>query len=95
MKTNTNQNYYNQKNQMTGSTNTNSKNSNNTNKDNRFYDSYKNEIANELGIEMGPDQTARNNGRVGGQMTKNLVNRAKQEVDTTNMKYEFADELGV
>ena len=47
-----------------------------------------------MGIELGAEQTARNNGRVGGQMTKNLVDRAKQEVDTTNMKYEFADELG-
>ena len=35
--------------------------------------------ANELGIEMGPDQTARNNGRVGGQITKNLVAKGKEE----------------
>ena len=37
----------------------------------------------------------RNNGRVGGQITKNLVAKGKQDLDTTNMKYEFADELGV
>ena len=77
---------------MNYSNNTNSKNTNN---DKRFYDSYKYEVANELGIEMGPDQTARNNGRVGGKITKDLVAKGKQDLDTTNMKYEFADELGV
>lgn len=31
----------------------------------------------------------------GGQITKNLVAKGKEDLDTTNMKYEFADELGV
>ena len=35
------------------------------------------EIADELGIEIGPDATARSNGRVGGRMTQELVNKGK------------------
>ena len=53
------------------------------------------EVANELGVEMGPNTTARQNGSVGGQITKNLVAKGKENLDTTNMKYEIADELGV
>lgn len=34
---------------------------------------FKNEIASELGIELGADQTSRNNGRVGGTMVKRLI----------------------
>ena len=52
MKTNTNQTSYNQKNQM----NNNSSNNNKTgrsNADKRFYDSYKYEVANELGEKVG------------------------------------------
>lgn len=36
-------------------------------------DMFKNEVASELGIELGADQTSRNNGRVGGEMTKRLI----------------------
>ena len=36
------------------------------------------EIANELGINLGPDTTSRLNGTVGGEMTKRLVNLGKQ-----------------
>ena len=46
-------------------------------------------------MALGAEQTARNNGRVGGKITKDLVARGKQGLDTENMKYEFADELGV
>ncbi|MBM7602315.1 alpha/beta-type small acid-soluble spore protein [Metabacillus litoralis] len=35
--------------------------------------SMKEEIANELGVELGADTTARANGSVGGEMTKRLV----------------------
>ncbi len=35
------------------------------------------EIANELGVNLGPDATARQNGSVGGEMTKRLVSMAK------------------
>jgi hypothetical protein len=31
------------------------------------------EIANELGVNMGPDATSRANGTVGGEITKRLV----------------------
>lgn len=53
------------------------------------------EFAQELGVELGPDTSARQNGRVGGSVTKELVNRAKQTTDTESMKYETASELGV
>lgn len=53
------------------------------------------EVASELGVELGPDTSARQNGRVGGSITKELVNRAKQSTDTESMKYETASELGV
>jgi hypothetical protein len=36
------------------------------------------ETASELGVELGPDASARQNGRVGGSMTKKLVNKGKQ-----------------
>jgi len=36
-------------------------------------DSMKTEIANEFGVQLGPDATARQNGSVGGEITKRLV----------------------
>ena len=36
------------------------------------------EIANELGIQMGGEQTSRLNGTVGGNMTKRLVELGQQ-----------------
>lgn len=36
------------------------------------------EIANELGVTMGPDATARANGSVGGEITKRLVKAGEQ-----------------
>lgn len=36
------------------------------------------EIANELGIKLGPDTTSRLNGTVGGEMTKKLVKLGEQ-----------------
>ena len=41
------------------------------------------EIANELGIQMGADQTSRLNGTVGGEMTKRLVELGKQYYENT------------
>lgn len=72
-----------------------SNSNNNSTASKKNLNTYKYEVADELGIELGADQTARNNGRVGGQMTKELVARGKQGVNTNNMKYEVADELGV
>ena len=36
------------------------------------------EIANELGIKLGPDTSSRLNGIVGGEMTKRLVHLGEQ-----------------
>lgn len=38
----------------------------------------KEEIANEFGVQLGADTTARANGSVGGEMTKRLVALAEQ-----------------
>ena len=38
------------------------------------------EIANELGVNMGPDATSRANGSVGGEITKRLVQMAEQNL---------------
>lgn len=38
-------------------------------------ETYKHEVAEELGVNLGPDATAEENGRVGGEMTKKLVER--------------------
>ncbi|MFC0559105.1 alpha/beta-type small acid-soluble spore protein [Halalkalibacter alkalisediminis] len=42
--------------------------------------SMKQEIANELGVELGADTTARANGSVGGEMTKRLVAMAEEQL---------------
>ena len=36
----------------------------------------KTEIANEFGVHLGPDATSRQNGSVGGEITKRLVSQA-------------------
>ena len=38
------------------------------------------EIANELGVNMGPDASSRANGSVGGEITKRLVQMAEQSL---------------
>ncbi|UUV47013.1 small acid-soluble spore protein [Bacillus phage vB_BanS-Thrax5] len=38
------------------------------------------EIAQEMGITLGADTTARDNGKVGGEMTKRLVQIAKEHL---------------
>ena len=77
-----------------------SNNKTNTNAMNQNYQSQnqsrgagnlKYEVAQELGVELGPDTSARNNGRVGGSITRELVNRAKQSTDTEAMKYETSE----
>jgi len=49
----------------------------------KALDEMKAEIANELGIDLGPNSTAKENGTVGGEMggqiTKNLVALALQQ----------------
>lgn len=41
-------------------------------------DQMKEEIANEFGVQLGADTTARENGSVGGEMTKRLVQLGEQ-----------------
>ena len=38
------------------------------------------EIANEFGVNLGPDATARANGSVGGEITKRLVKLAQNQL---------------
>ena len=44
------------------------------------------EIASELGIQLGADQTSRLNGTVGGEMTRRLVNLGKQYYANVNTR---------
>ena len=43
-------------------------------------DQMKMEIANEFGVTLGADTTARQNGSVGGEITKRLVSMAQQQM---------------
>jgi hypothetical protein len=38
------------------------------------------EIASEFGVQLGPDTTSRQNGSVGGEMTRRLVRMAEQQM---------------
>ena len=42
------------------------------------------EIANELGVTMGPDATSRANGSVGGEITRRLVQMGEQHMSGMN-----------
>ena len=46
-------------------------------------DNMKAEIASELGVQLGADATARQNGSVGGEITKRLVAQAQQQMNQT------------
>lgn len=52
-------------------------NASSTNKSN--VEDMKYEIASELGVTLGPDATSRDNGTVGGEMTKRLVEKGKNK----------------
>ncbi|MFD1206970.1 MULTISPECIES: alpha/beta-type small acid-soluble spore protein [Sporosarcina] len=43
-------------------------------------DQMKYEIAQEFGVNLGPDSTSRANGSVGGEITKRLVRQAQQQM---------------
>ena len=43
-------------------------------------DSMKYEIAREFGVTLGPDTTSRDNGSVGGEITKRLVERGMSQL---------------
>ncbi len=46
-------------------------------------DQMKFEIAQEFGVQLGPDTTSRANGSVGGEITKRLVQMAEQQLGGT------------
>lgn len=46
----------------------------------QLLDQMKNEIAQEFGVHLGADATARDNGKVGGEMTKRLVQMAQEQL---------------
>lgn len=43
-----------------------------------ILDQFKNEIASEFGVTLGSQSSARQNGSVGGEMTKRLIREAQQ-----------------
>ena len=47
-------------------------------------DQMKYEIAQEFGVQLGPDATARANGSVGGEMTKRLVQMAQEQLQQSS-----------
>ena len=47
-------------------------------------DKMKYEIANEFGVNLGPDTTSRANGSVGGEITKRLVRLGQNQLSGTN-----------
>ena len=49
-------------------------------------DQMKYEIANEFGVNLGPDATARENGSVGGEITKRLVEMGQKQM-TSSSRY--------
>ncbi|MCK9535966.1 MAG: alpha/beta-type small acid-soluble spore protein [Bacilli bacterium] len=46
-------------------------------------DQMKYEIASEFGVNLGPDATARQNGSVGGEITRRLVKLAQSNLGST------------
>lgn len=49
-------------------------------------DQMKYEIAQEFGVQMGPDASSRANGSVGGEITKRLVRQAQQQMSGNQQK---------
>ncbi|MGY0692066.1 small, acid-soluble spore protein, alpha/beta type [Virgibacillus sp. FSP13] len=47
-------------------------------------DNMKEEIANEFGVQPGADTTARENGSVGGEMVKRMIQIAEQSMQNRN-----------
>ncbi|CAA7603201.1 Small, acid-soluble spore proteins, alpha/beta type [Acididesulfobacillus acetoxydans] len=45
-------------------------------------DQFKWEIANGMGVQLGGDRTSRENGRVGGEMTKRMIQYAEQNLSS-------------
>ena len=47
-------------------------------------DQMKYEIANEFGVNLGPDATSRANGSVGGEITKRLVEMGQKQMSASS-----------
>ena len=47
-------------------------------------DKMKYEIANEFGVNLGPDTTSRANGSVGGEITKRLVKMGQEQMSRSS-----------
>ena len=60
----------------------NNKKSTNTNK--QALENLNYEIASELGVSMGANATSRDNGSVGGEMTKRLVQMGEQKYNKSS-----------
>lgn len=56
------------------------KNTQTSSRGSKALDPLKYEIANEFGVELGADASARANGSVGGEITKRLVSYAKNQM---------------
>lgn len=52
----------------------------------KSVDNMKYEIANEFGVHLGASATSRDNGMVGGEMTKRLVANGKNKKRSNNSK---------
>lgn len=50
----------------------------------KSMDRMKYEIANEFGVNLGPDTTARANGSVGGEITKRLVKMGQEQMSRSS-----------
>ena len=50
----------------------------------RAIEKMKYEIANEFGVNLGPDATSRANGSVGGEITKRLVKLGENQLSGSN-----------
>lgn len=57
-----------------------------TNGSKQAIDKMKYERASELGVNLGPDTTARANGSVGGEITKRLVQMGEQHLGSYQAK---------
>ena len=51
---------------------------------NQAIERMKYEIANEFGVNLGPDTTSRANGSVGGEITKRLVQLGQNQISGSN-----------
>ena len=51
----------------------------------QVIDMMKQEIAQELGIQLGANTSSRDNGRIGGEMTKRLVKMAQEQISNQNI----------